>query len=167
MAALTEPAVTEKLAEVEPCGIVTPEGTLAPDGDEVSAIVVPPLKAGEVSVTVQVDPVDGLTDAALHDKLLKLVVCWIVTVPPLAVVDSGFPKVSLVVGLLICTEDDVFKVDPDTARVTVATMPFESAVELSPHKTHVEVPGVLLQESDLFVAAGPVAIVAEEKSEVE
>ena len=165
--ALTLPAVTENVAEVEPCEIATVAGTLAPAGDELSVTVAPPLKAAEVSVTVQVDPVEGLTDVGLHERLLKRGVCRIVTVPPLAVVGKDVPDVSLVMPLVSWTAEDVSWVEPDKVRVTVATTPFEMVVELSPHSKHVEVPRPLLQESDLFVAAGPVAIVAEEKSVVE
>ena len=164
---LTLPVVTENVAEVEPCAIVTVGGTLAPAGEELSVTGAPPLKAAELSVTVQVDPLEGLTDAGLHEKLLKLGVCRMVTVVPFAVVDKDVPKVSLAMPLVSRTDEDVFGVEPDKVRFTVATTPLEIAAELSPHSTQVEVPGPLLQESDLFVDAGPVAIVAEVKSRVE
>jgi len=65
------PAVTAKVAEVEPCGIVTLAGTVAAAGDALSAIVAPPLSAADVSATTQDDPADGVRDVGLHEKLLK------------------------------------------------------------------------------------------------
>lgn len=64
-------AVTVKVAEVEPCGTVTVEGTLAAVGLELETeTVTPPLPASSVSVTVPV-PVSplvivlGLTETLL------------------------------------------------------------------------------------------------------
>jgi uncharacterized membrane protein len=65
------PSVTEKVAEVEPCGMVAVFGTFTRAGAALSAIVAPPLNAADVSATVQVDPADGVSDAGLHDMLLR------------------------------------------------------------------------------------------------
>jgi hypothetical protein len=65
------PSVTEKVAEVEPCGTVAVVGTVTRAGDALSAIVAPPLNAADVSATVQVDPAEGVSDAGLHDMLLR------------------------------------------------------------------------------------------------
>jgi hypothetical protein len=63
--------VTGKVAEVEPSGTVTVAGIVTKAGDALSAIVAPPLNAADVSATVQVDPADGVSDAGLHDRLLR------------------------------------------------------------------------------------------------
>jgi hypothetical protein len=57
-------------------------------------------------------------------------------------------------------------VEGDNVKDTFATIPFEMAVELRPHKAHLMVPGPLLQEIDLFaeVATVPTLTVADEKS---
>ena len=71
MAELTVPAVTVNVAEVEPCGIVTVEGTLAAAVFELeSETVTPPLPAAAVRLTVPVPDwpltmVLGLTDTLL------------------------------------------------------------------------------------------------------
>jgi len=165
VALLTLPAVTEKLAAVEPCGIVTDAGTLAPAGDELRLIVAPPLGAAEVSVTVQVEPVAGLTETGLHEKLLKP--GRIVMVPPVEEVAMLAPVESASMPLESWTEEDVSVVELDKVSVRVATTPFEMVCEFSPHSTQVAVPAALLQDSDLFAAAGPADNVAEEKSVVE
>jgi ethanolamine utilization microcompartment shell protein EutL len=68
---LTLPAVTENVAEVDPCGTVIEAGTVATVGDALNAIVAPPLNAGEVSATVQVDPAVAVSDVGLHEIPLK------------------------------------------------------------------------------------------------
>jgi hypothetical protein len=57
-------------------------------------------------------------------------------------------------------------VDGDSVRDTVATIPFEIAEEFRPHRTQFEMPGTLLQETNLLaaVAIGPAATLANEKS---
>ena len=68
VAVVTLPAVTENVADVEPCGTVTDEGTLAAAALELdSDTATPPLPAGEVSPTIPVPDrpltiVLGLTD---------------------------------------------------------------------------------------------------------
>ncbi len=164
---LTLPAVTPKAAEVEPCGTVTVAGTLATAGDALIAMAAPPLIAADVSVTVQVDPAAGVSDAGLHEIPLKRGVCRIVTVPPLTDVDIPFPVESADIPPVSWTDEDVSRVEPDKARVTEATTLFGIAVESSPQTRQVAVPALLLQVSDLFAAAGPGAKVADVKSAVE
>jgi len=88
------PAVTENVADVEPCGTVTVAGTFAPAGDELSETVAPPLGAAEVSETVQVDPTDGVSEVGLQEKPLKLEVWRMVIVPPFTDVGIGAPLAS-------------------------------------------------------------------------
>jgi hypothetical protein len=71
---VTVPAVTENVADVEPDGTVTDEGTLAALGETLIATGAPPLGAVGVSVTVQVDPAEGLMDTGLHERLLNAAV---------------------------------------------------------------------------------------------
>ena len=65
------PAVTVNVAEVEPCGIVTDDGTLAATGFELeSKTNAPPVPAAEVRVMVPVPDwpltsVPGLTETPL------------------------------------------------------------------------------------------------------
>lgn len=50
VAVVTVPAdVTEKVADVVPCGTFTLDGTTAPEGDELSPIVTPPVGAAALS----------------------------------------------------------------------------------------------------------------------
>lgn len=123
---LTLPAVTENVAEVEPCGIVTDDGTIAPAGDELRFTVAPPLRAVEVSVTVQVDAVDGPIDTGLQVNPFKLG-GRIVTVPPVVEVATEAPVGSASIALENWTEEDVFVVEADNVSVRVATTLFESA----------------------------------------
>jgi len=71
VAVLTLPAVTGKVADVFPCGTVTVAGTFAAAGVALIAIIAPPLGAGDVSVTVHVDPMDGVSDVGLQDRPLN------------------------------------------------------------------------------------------------
>ena len=59
------------------------------------------------------------------------------------------------------------RVELAKVRVNEATTSFGIVVEFSPQTTHVAVPAPLLQESDLFEAAGPAANAADVKSVVE
>jgi hypothetical protein len=161
------PAVTENVAEVEPCGIVTVAGTFARAGEALSAIVAPPLSAAEVSATVQVDPAGGVSDVGLHDKPLKTGVWRIVTVPPLAEVDIPAPAESAEKPSVSWTDEDVSAVEFAKVKVTEARTLFGIVIELRPHTKHVAVPEPLLQESDLFASADPAAKLADVKSVVE
>jgi hypothetical protein len=80
--AVTPPAVTGKVVEVEPCGTVTVMDMLTSVGNELRLIVVPPFPAAMVSATVQVDPADGLTDVGLQEKPFKPGVGGVVTTEP-------------------------------------------------------------------------------------
>ena len=75
VAVVTLPAVAENVVEVEPCGIVTLEGTFAAVGDTLMPMVAPPLSAADVSETVQVDPTEGVNVVGLHERLLNTGVC--------------------------------------------------------------------------------------------
>lgn len=68
--ALRMSAVTANEADVDPGATVTEVGMLAPV-DAFNAMVAPPPGAGDVSVTVQVDPISGVRDAALHEMPLN------------------------------------------------------------------------------------------------
>jgi hypothetical protein len=155
------------VAEEEPSGTVTLEGTFAAAGDALSVIAAPPLSAAEVSATVQVDPAEGVSDVELHDMLLKRGVWRIVTVPPLAEVAIPAPAESAEMLLVSCTDEDVSGVESAKVKVSEATTLFGIVVELRPHTKHVAVPELLLQESDLFAAPDPAAKLADLKSVVE
>jgi hypothetical protein len=164
---LTMTAVTGNVAELDPCGTVTVAGTPAAAGDALSAIVTPPLGAVDVSVTVQVDPADGVSDVGLQDMPVKTGVWMISTVAPLADVGMDAPVKPAERTFESWTDDDVSGVDPAKARVTEARTLFGMVVELSPHTRHVAVPAALLQERDLSASADPSAKVADVKSVVE
>ncbi len=72
VAVLTLPAVTENVAEVDPCGTVTLDGTVATEGDALIATVAPPLAAGELNAIVQLDVVEGSIDIGLHVRLFRM-----------------------------------------------------------------------------------------------
>lgn len=90
MATLTLSAVTGNVMDVAPMGMVTLAGMFAPVGAELSVTVVP-VKATDVSLTVQVEPAVGETEVGVQARLLKLGVCWMVTVPLLAVTGIDVP----------------------------------------------------------------------------
>jgi hypothetical protein len=91
VATVTLAAVAAKVTDVEPEGMVTDEGTLAAVGEAEIPIAAPPLGAGAVSVTVQVDPAEGLMDAGLHERLLRAAIWRMLTVAPLTVVGIEVP----------------------------------------------------------------------------
>ena len=86
-------ALAVKVAEVDPCGIVTEEGMIAPAGDELNVTVEPPLGAALVSAIVQVDVVGGAIEMGLQENPFKLG-CRMVTVPPFVVRASEAAVVS-------------------------------------------------------------------------
>ena len=99
-----------------------------------------------------------------------LQVGWtIVTVLPVVLVVSAVLSRAAAEPLLSCTDEDVCSVDGEIVRATVATTPFETVAELTPHSTHVELPELLLHEICLpaVVAAAPAVTVADVKSAVE
>jgi hypothetical protein len=159
--------VTENVAEVEPSGTVTEAGTFASFGETLSAISAPPLFAGEVRATLQVDPAEGVRDVGLQDTLLKRGVWRIVTVPPLAEVAIPAPAESAEMLFVSWTDEDVSSVESARVKVSEAITLFGIVAELSPHTKHVAVPEPLLQESDLLAAAAAAAKLADLKSVVE
>ncbi len=164
----TVPALTVNVVEVAPWGIVTLDGTLALAGDELRAMVAPPLGAGDDMVTVQVAVASGMSNTELHENPLRSS-GRIVTVPPLVDIGSDAePVMSEAIAFCeSCIDEDVSLVALDNARDTVATTPVEIGVELSQYSTQVAEPAPFLQVRDLFAAAGPAATVADEKSAVE
>ena len=163
---LTDPAVIEKLVELDPAGTVTEDGIFRPAGDAVKEIAAPSLGAADVRLTVQVAVADWLRDIGLQESPFKP--GWIVTVPPVVDVFKDFPAASAAELFVICTAEEVCVVEPDTVNVTVATTPFENAVVFRPHNMHVVEPAPPPQERVLFapVDAGPATTVAAEKSAV-
>ena len=67
----------------------------------------------------------------------------IVTVLPLAVVDSAVLSRAAAEPFVTWTTDDVSSVDGEIVSATVATTPFEIVLELIPQSTHVELPELL------------------------
>ena len=83
----TVPALAVNVADVDPCGIVTEDGMSAPVGDELRAMVEPPVGAMPVSATLQVDTAGGAMEMGLHENPFKLG-CTMVTVPPLVATET-------------------------------------------------------------------------------
>jgi len=164
---VTLPAVTENVVEVEPCGTVTVAGTFAAAGDALIPIAAPPLGAADVSVTVQVDPTDGVNVAGLHERPLRAGDCRIVTVPPLAVVDSADPAESADSAFVNWINEDVSGVEFASVNVTEATALSGIAEVFSPQTRQVTVPAPSAQESVLSAAPAAAANVADVKSVVE
>ncbi len=92
-----------------------------------------------------------------------------VTVAPTAELVSSLPTPEQETLLLTATADEVSLVELAMVRTTVATVPFEIAVELDPQRTHLIAPAPELQVTDLLAAlpAAPTAIATLEKSDVE
>jgi hypothetical protein len=89
-----------------------------------------------------------------------------VTVPPVADEVSANASVDAAMAPETCTSEVVSVVVLEMTSDTMAVTPFAIAMALSPQSTHVVEPAPGLQEIDLLdaLAAGPVVIVAEEKS---
>ncbi len=167
VAVLTLPALTEKVVDVDPCGTVTFDGTVATAGDALIATAAPPLGAAAVSVTVHVEPVEGLTEVGVQARLLKAAVREIVTVPPAAEVATAAPFGSAEIPLVSWTAEELAVVELASVRVTEATT-LEGIDELfRPQTMQVAVPVEFAQESVFFVSAAPEAKVADVKSVVE
>jgi hypothetical protein len=88
---VTAPASIANKVEVDPCGTVTVDGTVTTAGDALIPMTAPPLGAGDVSVTVQVEPNNGVREVGVQVRPLMAGACWMVTVPPLAEVDIAAP----------------------------------------------------------------------------
>jgi hypothetical protein len=167
VAVVTLPAVTENVVEVEPCGIVTLAGTFAADGAALTPMETPPLGAADVSATVQVDPEDGEIVLGLHERLPKVAAWRILTVPPLAVVDSAAPVESADMPFVSWMVEEESVVEGANVRVTEARTLFGMLEEFKPQTKQVAVPVPLVQESVLFAAPAPAEMVADVKSAVE
>ena len=141
-------------------------GTFAAAGDALIPTAAPPLSAGDVSVTVQVEPVVGVNDVGLHARLPKAGVCPMETVPALAVVDIGAPVESAESGFVNWTDADESVGDAATVRVTEARTLFGIDEVFSPQTRHVAVPDPSAQESVLPEAPAPAVIEADVKSAV-
>ena len=71
VATVTLPVVTENVAEVEPCGIVTEAGTVAFEFELESDISAPPDPAAAVRLTVPVPDWPPMIVAGLTETLLS------------------------------------------------------------------------------------------------
>jgi hypothetical protein len=162
---VTDPALTVNIAEVEPCGIVTLDGSLVPAGDELRVMIAPPLGAADDKATMQLAVDGGMRDTELHENPSRPT-GTIVTVPPVVEIGSDDPVASDASLFVSCTDDDVSVVVLDTVSDTVATTPLSIGAS-RPESTQIAEPALLLQDSDLPAAAGPAATVADEKSTVE
>ena len=164
----TVPPLRVNVPEVDPCAMVIFDGRIAPEGDELSAMVAPPLGAADVSATVHVAVDGGAIDTELHENPFKPN-APIATVPPVVVIGMAEPPASDETAFVSWTNEDLLVVELDNTSDTVATTPLPIVSALSPQTKHVNDPNFVLHESDLFaaVATGPAARVAEEKSVVE
>ena len=117
---------------------------------------------------MQVAVAGGVIDTELHENPSSASAV-IVTVPPVVDAASIEPVVSTASGLESCNDEDGSVVESNTASDTVARTPVPIVVAFAPETTQTIEPADELQFTDLFaaVAAGPAAIVAEEKSVAE
>lgn len=167
--AVTVPALSVNVPEVDPCGMVRVDGMPAPAGDEVSVTVSPPLGAAEDNWTVHVAVDGGVIDTELQENPFKPSAV-IVTVPTVADIGNLEPPASdASVVVVSWSDEEVSVVELDTVSDTVATTPLAIVVALGPDRTQITDPGCGLHDRDLFaaVAAGPAENVAAEKSAVE
>ena len=126
------PVVTVNGAEVEPCGMVTVEGTLAAAVLELeSDTAAPPLPAGAVSVTVPV-PVWPLTIAlGLTDTLLKAAAAGLMVTPNVLTPEYDAVSVAEVEDLTVpVVTVNVVEVEP-WGTVTLAGTLAAAALELA------------------------------------
>lgn len=155
------------MVEVDPCGMVTLDGTFATEGEALIPIVAPPLNAADDKLTVQVEPAEGDKEVGLQERLLRTGVWRIVTVPPLAVVGIADPVESADTPLVSVTDDEVSDVELARFNVTEATTLLGSEVVFRPQTRQVALPDPLVQESVLVAASEPAENDAEVKSVVE
>ena len=156
------------VVEVEPAGIVT-LGKLTSAGEALSPIAAPPLGAGPVRATVQVEVAGGVNDKGLQENPFNPGGV-IVTVAPVAATASDEPVASEASPLVSWSAADESVVELETTSASVATVPVARVVAFWPDSTQVNEPAVVeLHWSDLFAAvpAAPAANVAELKSVVE
>jgi hypothetical protein len=137
---VTLPAVTVNAAEVAPWSTVTLDSMLAAVGDEVKAIVAPPLGAAAVRATVQDDAAGGAIVTGVHENPFKASGCWIVTVLPAAVVVSAVPAESADPAFANWSKADVSTLVFESVKDTVARTPSEIVEEPRPHTMHLGAP---------------------------
>jgi hypothetical protein len=164
--AATTAAVTLKVVLRAACGTVTKGSVTAEGGFADTVIGAPPAGAAAVRVIVQEDAVGAAKDIGVHVNPLSP--GWMVTAPPVVVVTRVVPVASAATPPVSCNWEEESEVW-FRGRVTVATTPLAMVELLRPHRMHIAVPELLLQEICLLaaVAAGPAAIVGEPKSAVE
>ena len=124
--------------------------------------------AFEAPLNVTVAPLP-FAAGVIVPEMLQVCACTMVTVAPTALLESVLPPPELATLPLTATAEDVFVVELAIVSVTVASTPFEIAVEFVPSTIHVRLPVRDPHTSDLLaaLAAAPIADVIAEKSDVE
>ncbi len=167
MGAETVPAVTVKVVELAPCGMVTGEvGTMAAPLDDETVIAEPPLGAAEVSAMVQVELAVGLIVRGVQENPFNPGVWLMVTVPP--VVETAMEAAIESVPRLFASWSvvEVFEVVLDSFTEAVAATPFAIVAAFMPQSMQLTPPEMGLQIMDLpaAVATGPAAMVTDATS---
>jgi hypothetical protein len=165
---VTIPAVIENVVELDPCGIVTLGGTFRAGAEDAREINAPPLLAAAVRATLQTADACEASDIGLQNSPFNAGGVMPI-VDPTVEVANDIPTASAADPCESWTSEELDVVELETVKPTVATTPFESGVVLKPYKTHFFVPGVLVQETDLFalIPDDPSATLTDEKSLVE
>jgi hypothetical protein len=161
-------ALAENVIEIDPCGIVMLAGTLTPPEEAAIEMRAPPLFAADVSATVQSADAGVTSDIGLQVNPFRAGGLMPMFAPTVAVV-IDIPAKSAADPLASWTAEETAVVEFETVRETVATTPFEIGVSFRAYKTHVSVPGALVQEIPLLAlaAADPSCTLMDEKSVVE
>ena len=159
------PAVAVKFAVVEPAATET-------DGEATltlpvvwSPTVTPPVPAGLLSVTVQVDAAPGFNDAGVQTRELIVICCSTVIVPPVAAIARAVPLGSTPITLLSPTASTLEEV---TVADSVATTPLAIALAFMPLTRHVTLPkpaAQLIVLPALVEAAPGVTVIFENAAE--
>ena len=156
------PAVAWNVAAVPPAPTVTEPGTVNAMLLSARLTTVPPLGAGNDSVTVQVvDPPEAIV-LGLHcsdETVGKTVI-----VPPVPVMLASVPLGSAPKILLNGRESSVLLLEGDRIAVTTATVPLLMAVGCEPVATQVILPDPAAQVrvSPMEVSAEPAIMLTEE-----
>ena len=154
-------AVAANVAELEPAGTVTDDGTVRLALSLESETAKPPTPAASDSATVQVE-FPGVFTGDVHDKLLNATGGMTVIEPPLP--DEGIITASAeeTTVPLAPIAIELLKGTGATVKVAVATTPLAIAVVFTPNTTHVVELGVEeLQETDFPAAEAAVPITTE------